>query len=56
MERGSARIASRGPERDDLAAVLARPGADVEDPVGGPDRLLVVLDDEDGVAQVAQPR
>ena len=40
---------------DHLAAVLARPGPDVEDPVGRPDRLLVVLDDEDGVAQVAQP-
>ena len=43
------------PVRDDLAAVLARPGPDVEDPVGGPDRLLVVLDDEDRVAEVAQP-
>ena len=44
------------PVGDDLAAVLARPGPDVDDPVGGPDRLLVVLDDEDRVAQVAQPR
>ena len=41
---------------DDLAAVLPCPGADVDDPVGGPDRLLVVLDDEDRVAEVAQPR
>ena len=40
---------------DDLAAVLPRPGPDVDDPVGGPDRLLVVLDDEDRVAEVAQP-
>jgi hypothetical protein len=39
---------------DDLAAVLPRPGADVDDPVRGPDRLLVVLDDEDGVAQVSK--
>ena len=31
----------------------ARP--DVDDPVGGPDRLLVVLDDEHRVAEVAQP-
>ena len=44
------------PVGDDLAAVLAGPGPDVDDPVGGPDRLLVVLDDEDGVAKVAQPR
>ena len=35
--------------------MLARPGPDVDDPVGGPDGLLVVLDDEDRVAQVAQP-
>ena len=32
------------------------PGPDVDDPVGRPDRLLVVLDDEHGVAEVAQPR
>ena len=43
------------PVGDDLAAVLARPGPDVHDPVGGPDRLLVVLHDEHGVAEVAQP-
>ena len=43
------------PVGDDLAAVLAGPGPDVDDPVGGPDGLLVVLDDEDRVAQVAQP-
>ena len=41
--------------RDDLAAVLAGPRPDVDDPVRGPDRLLVVLDDEHRVAQVAQP-
>ena len=40
---------------DDLAAVLARPGPDVDDPVRRPDRLLVVLHDEHGVAQVPQP-
>ena len=55
IDRGSARIASRGPDGDDLAAVLPRPGPDVDDPVGRADRLLVVLDDQDGVAQVAQP-
>ena len=54
-----ARLGEDGLERavgDDLAAVLAGPGPDVDDPVGGPDRLLVVLDDEDGVAEVPQPR
>ena len=40
---------------DDLPAVLPRPGADVDRPVGGADRVLVVLDDDQGVAQVAQP-
>ncbi len=44
------------PVGDDLAAVLAGPGPDVHDPVRGPDRLLVVLDDEDRVAEVAQAR
>ena len=43
------------PGHDDLAAVLAGAGADVDDPVGGADRVLVVLDDDQGVAQVAQP-
>ena len=37
-----------------LAAVLARAGADVDDPVGGGDGVLVVLDDDEGVAEVAQ--
>ena len=39
---------------DDLAAVLAGAGADVDDVVGDPDGVLVVLDDEHGVAEVAQ--
>ena len=39
---------------DDLAAVLAGARADVDDPVGFADGLLVVLDDEHGVAEVAQ--
>ena len=33
----------------------ARSGADVDDVVGAADRVLVVLDDDDRVAQVAQP-
>ena len=40
--------------RDDLAAVLPGPGPDVDHPVGRPDRLLVVLHDEDRVAEVAE--
>ena len=39
---------------DDLAAVLAGAGADVDDVVGLGDGLLVVLDDDDGVAQLAE--
>ena len=39
----------------DLAAVLARAGADVDDPVGDLDGVLVVLDDDERVAHVAQP-
>ena len=40
---------------DDGAAVLAGAGADVDDPVALADRLLVVLDDDHRVAEVAQP-
>src|SRR5207302_7509541 len=39
---------------DDVTAVLTRPGTDVDDPVGGADGLLVMLDDEQGVADVPQ--
>ena len=39
---------------DDLAAVLAGAGAHVDDVVGGAHRLLVVLDDDDRVAEVAE--
>ena len=40
---------------DDMPAVLAGARTDVDDPVGGAHRLLVVLDDDQGVADVAQP-
>ena len=43
------------PDDDDLAAVLPRARPDVDDVVGDADRLLVVLDDDHGVAEVAQP-
>ena len=44
-----------GAADDDLAAVLAGARADVDDPVGDLDRVLVVLDDDERVAHVAQP-
>ena len=40
---------------DDPAPVLPRPGPDVDHVVGHPDGLLVVLDHDDRVAEVAQP-
>ena len=43
-----------GARGDDLAAVHARAGADVDDEVGGAHGILVMLDDEHGVADVAQ--
>ena len=39
---------------DDLPAMHARRRADVDDVVGGANRLFVVFDDEHGVAEVAQ--
>ena len=54
-ESSVASRSSTGPETHDLAAVLAGARADVDDPVGDPDGVLVVLDDDQGVAQVAQP-
>ncbi len=40
-----------GARGDDLAAVHARAGADVDDEVGGAHGILVMLDDEHGVAE-----
>ena len=54
-DSGHARMSSGVPMAHDLAAVLARARAHVDDEVGRADRLLVVLDDDDGVAEVAQP-
>ncbi len=39
---------------DDVATVLARAGPDVDDVIGDADRVLVVLDDQHRVAQLAQ--
>ena len=54
-EPGVRSTSSAGPCGDDVAAVLACAGPHVDDPVGGAHHLLVVLDDEDGVAERAQP-
>ncbi len=40
--------------RDDLAAMDAGARAHVDDMVGAADRVLVMLDDDDGVAEIAQ--
>jgi len=45
----------RRPLGDDVAAVLARARPHVDQVLGGAHHLLVVLDDEDGIAEVAQP-
>ena len=53
-ESGSAMISAGVPCGHDVPAVLAGAGADVDDVVRRAHRLLVVLDDDDRVAQVAQ--
>ena len=40
---------------DDVAAMDAGARPHIDNPIGGADRLLVVLDDDDRVAEVAQP-
>ena len=44
----------RRPLGDDLAAVNARAGPDVDDVIGGENRVLVMLDDDHRVAEFAQ--
>ena len=51
---GAVENALRLPLVDDVAAELAGPRTDVHQPVGGTDGLLVVLDDDEGVADVPQ--
>ena len=41
---------------DHVAAVLAGARPEIDHVVGRPNRLLVVLDDDDGVAEIAQTR
>ena len=40
--------------RDDFAAMHAGAGPDIDDIVGRADRILVMLDDDHGVAEIAQ--
>src|SRR5262245_48105104 len=40
---------------DDLAAADAGAGAEIDDEIGGAHRLLVVLNHDDGVADIAEP-
>src|SRR5690606_21720854 len=42
------------PGMDDAAAVLAGARTDVDEPVGGADRVLVVLDDDERIAQILE--
>ena len=54
-EARQAMMSAGVPSRHDLAAVDAGAGADVDHVVGGADGVLVVLDHDHGVAEVAQP-
>ena len=53
-ESGESRMAASGPSATLKPPALAGAGPEVEDVVGGPDGLLVVLDDDDRVALVAE--
>ncbi len=58
IPRDRVRLGDDGRERplgDDLAAVLAGAGADVDDVVGRADGVLVVFDDDEGVAEIPEP-
>ena len=54
-ESGERRISASGPSATTRPPCSPAPGAEVEDEIGGPDGLLVVLDDQDGVAVVPDP-
>ena len=41
--------------KDDVATMLAGPGANIDDMVSRPDRLLVVLYDDDRIPEVTEP-
>jgi hypothetical protein len=54
IERGLAMTSCGVPSANDLAAMHAGAGADVDHIVGGADGILVMLDHDDRVAEVAQ--
>ena len=54
MTRGTSGDFVGGADGNDLSALVAGVGAEVNDPIGGFHDLKVVLDDEDGVAGVHQ--
>ena len=43
-----------GAFRDDLTAMNAGARPDIDDVIGGEDRVLVMLDHNDGIAEIAQ--
>ena len=53
-ERGSWSSSVERPREDHPAALFAGTEAHVDDPVGNPDHVGVVFDDEDGIALVAE--
>jgi hypothetical protein len=55
QRRGVPQEALQRPRVHDLATVLPRPRSDVDHEVGGADRLLIVLHDDQRVAEVTQP-
>src|SRR5438094_6171150 len=42
--------------KNHVPAVLAGAGSEIDDVIGGANRLLVVLDDDHGVPEIPQPR
>ena len=54
IDSGAWAMSCIAPFGDDPPAMLAGARADVDDPVGCPHRVLVVLDDDQGVADIAQ--
>ena len=54
QRRRLAAICAGVPCGDHLAAVDAGAGTQVDDMIGGADRVLIVLDDDHGIAEVAQ--
>ena len=54
IDAGDAITSSTVPAAIDIAAVFAGARPEVDDVIGRAHRLLVVLDDDDGVAEVAQ--